>query len=146
MVKRQLILWLVMINLSIAGCGGENKSEKKNTTTSKTQSENNSGALVYKKFCASCHQTDGNGVPGMYPPIAGTKMVNGDKEELIRIILNGMSGEIKVKGEIYNNVMPAHSHLSDQQIADLLTYIRSNFENDAEKITADEVAKVRKMQ
>lgn len=145
MVNKSVFFILAISVMIITGCGGENKSEK-TTTPSLSQKENNAGALIYKKFCASCHQTDGNGVPGMYPPITETKMVNGDKDELIKIILNGMSGEVEVKGEIYNNVMPAHNHLSDNQIADLLTYIRSNFGNDSEPITPEEVRNVRKAQ
>jgi len=105
--------------------------------------ENHPGALTYKKFCASCHQTNGDGVPGMYPPITGTKMVNGEPSELIGIILNGMSGEIEVKGEIYNNVMPSHQHLTDRQIADLLTYVKNGFGNQGGEITPEEVAAVR---
>ncbi len=145
MVKKSIFSVLTASMLIITGCGGESNSEKTTTSTS-SQSENNAGALVYKKFCASCHQSDGNGVPGMYPPIGETKMVNGNKDELIKIILNGMSGEIEVKGEIYNNVMPAHNHLSDKQIADLLTYIRSDFGNNSAPITAEEVKKVRQSQ
>lgn len=144
MLKRAFNLTIVIGILMFTGCGGGSQENESTTTSQQEKKANEAGALTYKKFCASCHQSDGNGVPGMYPPITETKMVNGDKSELIDIILNGMSGEIEVKGEIYNNVMPAHHHLSDKQIADLLTYIRSNFGNDAEKITPEEVASVRK--
>lgn len=145
MVKKSVFFIITISILIITGCGGESKSEKTSTTSS-SQPENNAGTIVYKKFCASCHQSDGKGVPGMYPPIGETKMVNGNKDELIKIILNGMSGEIEVKGEIYNNVMPAHHHLSDKQIADLLTYIRSDFGNNSEPVTPEEVEKVRQSQ
>jgi mono/diheme cytochrome c family protein len=59
------------------------------------------------------------------------------------VILNGLNGEIEINGEIYNNVMASHSFLSDQQISDVLTYVRSSFGNDASEVTAEEVAAVR---
>lgn len=101
------------------------------------------GEDVYRRHCMACHQTDGSGNPGMYPPLDDTEMVNGDKEELIGIILNGLSGEIEVKGEIYNQVMVPHNFLSDREIADVLSYIRNSFGNSSGRITEDEVATVR---
>lgn len=142
MQRAVLFLWMVLGSLFLMNCGGE--KQKNDSVKQKKVTKDHPGALTYKKFCASCHQSDGNGVPGMYPPITGTEMVNGDKGELIEIILNGMSGEIEVKGEIYNNVMPAHNHLSDKQVADLLTYIRANFNNQSSAVTEEEVANVRK--
>jgi mono/diheme cytochrome c family protein len=101
------------------------------------------GEDIYKRHCLACHQTDGSGNPGMYPPLDNTKMVNGDKEELIGIIINGLSGEIEVKGEIYNQVMVPHNFLSDREIADLLTYVRNSFGNSSSRIAEEEVASVR---
>jgi mono/diheme cytochrome c family protein len=101
------------------------------------------GEDVYKRHCLACHQTDGSGNPGMYPPLDNTKMVNGEKEELIAIILNGLSGEIEVKGEIYNQVMVPHNFLSDREIADVLTYVRNSFGNSSSRVMEEEVAAVR---
>jgi mono/diheme cytochrome c family protein len=70
--------------------------------------------------------------------------VTGDKERLVHIILNGMEGAIEVNGEIYDGVMPQHSFLNDDQIADVLTYIRTHFGNDAGSISAEEVENYRK--
>ncbi len=67
----------------------------------------------------------------------------GDKEVLIGIILNGQEGEMEVLGRSYNNVMPQHGFLNDQQISEILSYIRTNFKNDGSKITPQEVAQVR---
>ena len=100
------------------------------------------GAQVYRNTCLVCHQADGNGVPGMHPPLKGSDRVTGDKEGLIRIVLEGMEGEIEVNGEIYNNVMPPLSQLDATQIADVLTFIRSSFGNDASEVTVEEVQKV----
>src|SRR5690606_12001881 len=104
---------------------------------------NHPGKKVYDSVCLACHMADGSGVPGMHPPLIQTDWVNGDKERLIEITLNGMSGKIEVNGETYNSIMPPHSHLSDKQIADVLTYIRQSFGNNASEITVPEVQKVR---
>ena len=86
---------------------------------------------------------DGSGVPGMHPPLTNSDWVNGDKERLIKVILNGMQGKIEVDGETYNSVMPPQANLTDQQIADVLTFVRSNFGNNASEITNEEVSEVR---
>ena len=74
----------------------------------------------------------------------GTDWVTGNKERLVHLILNGMEGEIEVNGEIYEGLMPQHAFLNDDQIADVLTYIRTHFDNQARSITAEEVEKFRK--
>ncbi|NJM14214.1 MAG: cytochrome c [Bacteroidales bacterium] len=93
----------------------------KNTDTAYDEQN---GIALYKKYCLACHQANGQGVPGMYPPIANTNWVYGNKETLIKTVLVGISGPIEVNGEPYNNVMPGHKMLSDKQMADLLTYVR----------------------
>ena len=114
----------------------------KKKETSKDMS-NHPGKTVYNQHCLPCHQTEANGVPGMYPPLTGTRMVQGDKEELIGIVLFGLEGEIEVKGEIYNTIMAPLPYLSNREVADVLTYVRQSFGNDASEITPDEVARVR---
>lgn len=138
------VILFTFLVLVIFACGGSGNEQNKTTSSNPVDMENHPGAFTYKKLCASCHQSDGSGVSGLYPPISGTKMVNGEKAKLIDIILNGQSGEIEVKGEIYNNVMPSHKHLTDQQVADLLTYVKNNFDNEGGEVTAQEVAEVRK--
>jgi mono/diheme cytochrome c family protein len=101
------------------------------------------GRNVYETTCLPCHQADGSGVPGLNPPLKKTKWVLGDKKELIDIVLKGLDKEIEIDGEYYANPMPAQSHLTDQQIADVLTYIRSNFGNKASAVTPAEVKKQR---
>ncbi len=101
------------------------------------------GAKTYYTYCSACHQKDGGGATGRFPPIANTDWVTGDKERLIKIILEGMEGSIQVHGETYNGVMPQHSFLSDEEIAEVLTYIRSNFDNRASAISTKEVKEVR---
>jgi mono/diheme cytochrome c family protein len=102
------------------------------------------GKVVYNTYCMACHMAEGEGVPGMNPPLSQTEWVLGDKTRLINVVLNGLSEEIVIKGETYNNVMASHSFLTDQQIADVLSYVRQSFGNDATAISVEEVASVRK--
>lgn len=101
------------------------------------------GKKVYDEYCLACHQADGRGVPGMNPPITPNDWVQGDKIRLIGVILNGLDEPIEINGESYQNVMPAHDFLTDQQVADVLTYVRSNFGNKADAVKLEEVVKVR---
>jgi mono/diheme cytochrome c family protein len=78
----------------------------------------------------------------MNPPLTGTSFVTGDKATLIKIVLDGMAN-VPVDGEEYRNVMPGFEFLSDEEIGDLLTYIRNSFGNEADRITAAEVAETR---
>jgi mono/diheme cytochrome c family protein len=119
----------------VIACGG-------NKTPEKAPPED--GKLLFNKYCLACHQADGSGVPGMYPPITNTEWVAGDKSRLIGIMLDGLEGEIKVNGQVYKTAMPSHQYLSDEQIAAILTYVRTNFGNKADGISAAEVATARK--
>jgi mono/diheme cytochrome c family protein len=100
------------------------------------------GKQVYLEQCLACHQADALGVSGMNPPLVKTKLVLGDKATLVKIVLNGMTG-IEIEGEDYHGVMAPHSDLTDQQIADVLTYVRNSFGNKAKAVTASEVKAIR---
>lgn len=102
------------------------------------------GQKTYNQYCMACHQSNGMGTSGRFPPLGGTDWVTGDKKRLVKIILNGMEGAIEVNGETYDGLMPQHSFLSDDQIADVLSYIRTNFGNKSSNVTAEEVEKIRK--
>ena len=101
------------------------------------------GAETFNTFCAVCHQRDGLG-NDRFPPLSGSEWVNGDKTFLINIVLDGLQGDINVKGKSYNNKMPRLNLLSDENIAQILTYVRQNFNNNSDSITAEEVSKARK--
>jgi mono/diheme cytochrome c family protein len=101
------------------------------------------GKVVYATYCLSCHQADGGGVPNMNPPLIQTSYVLGDKYSLIKIVLNGFQKPVDIDGESYSNNMPALNSLKDQQIADVLTYIRNNFDNKGSAVVKTEVQKVR---
>jgi mono/diheme cytochrome c family protein len=102
------------------------------------------GKKVYDMYCLACHQADGAGVPRMNPPLTNTKWVTGDKKQLITIILKGLKGgEIEIDGDMYHNPMASHAFLKDQEIADVLTYIRNSFGNKAALVSTAEVKAVR---
>ena len=103
-----------------------------------------SGEIIFKKYCISCHQADGGGVPNLNPPLIKTTYILGDKERLIKIILNGLNENIEIDGEYFSNPMPSLNILKDQEIADVLTYVRNNFGNKASAITSAEVKAIRK--
>jgi len=102
-----------------------------------------SGSEIYSKYCATCHQADGEGIEGAFPPISESEWAEGDEGRLIRLVLVGMQGPLEVKGEAFNNVMTPHGFLTDEQIAHVLTFVRSSFGNDAGPIVADQVMRVR---
>lgn len=101
------------------------------------------GKKVYELNCLTCHQMDGAGVPRMNPPLIKTSYVLGDKKKLINIILKGFNEEVEINGEFYENPMPAQPQLTNQQIADVLTYVRNSFGNKASMITEAEVKVMR---
>ncbi|MBD0259551.1 MAG: c-type cytochrome [Cytophagales bacterium] len=101
------------------------------------------GAQLYATYCATCHQGNGLGDSGRFPPLAGSEWVTGSKEKLVRVVLNGLEGPILVKGRPYNNVMPQHRFLKDEDIAAVLTYIRGQFGNRAGPVSAGEVRALR---
>lgn len=102
------------------------------------------GKTVYLQRCLACHQPDGGGVPHLNAPLDGASAVVGkDKAKIIRIILKGMNERVELDGEYYSNAMAPHNDLTDQQIADVLTYIRNNWSNKASAVTAAEVKAVR---
>jgi mono/diheme cytochrome c family protein len=100
------------------------------------------GKRVYNN-CMACHQRDGAGVPGNYPPLAGSSWVTGRADVLANILLHGLEGPIEVLGESYNQVMPGWDRLDDEQIAAVMTYVRGSFGNDAGPVSAELVATVR---
>jgi len=87
------------------------------------------GKQIFGAKCAACHQATGLGVAGVFPPLAGAEWVIGDEKVLVNILLHGINGEIEVKGNKYNGAMPAFNTLSDDELAAVLSYIRSDWGN-----------------
>lgn len=118
-------------------------STKRIPLQSSLQKSKAAGEKVYNKFCISCHQADGGGVPHLTPPLISTSYILGDKQALINILLNGLKN-VDIDEETYSNPMPPlGSILKDQQIADVLTYVRNSFGNKASAVTVAEVKEAR---
>jgi mono/diheme cytochrome c family protein len=102
------------------------------------------GKRVYAQVCQACHQANGQGLPGSFPPLAGSEWVSGGSERGINIVLSGLSGPITVKGTSYNGAMAAFGGmLSDMEVAAVLTHVRSQWGNSGVAVTEEAVAAVR---
>lgn len=101
------------------------------------------GKRTYSNVCATCHQPEGQGQPGVYPPLAGSEWVLGNPETSVAILLYGMNGPVTVKGNEYNGQMPTHGHFKDRDIAAVLTYVRQAWGNDAPPIEEALVKEIR---
>lgn len=119
------------------------KPVKKPTVARGLTSSIASGKKVYTLYCVSCHQLDGGGVQNLNPPLIKTTYVLGNKGKLAKIVLNGFSENVEIEGNTYSNTMPSLSILKDQEIADVLTYVRNSFGNKASAVTATDVKKAR---
>ncbi|MCU4154513.1 cytochrome c [Carboxylicivirga sp. A043] len=137
------IIIVIVFIMGLVACGSPQKKHVEQKTVESTGLANQNGKLVYKRHCLACHQANAGGIPKMYPPLAKNKVISGEKEQLIGIVLNGMSGEIEVNGETYNGVMAGYRNLSDKDIADVLNYLRAGFGNTGDIITEDEVKMLR---
>jgi mono/diheme cytochrome c family protein len=116
--------------------------DKVNDNLEKDEKES-AGKKLYSTYCQACHQPDGNGDDNHFPPLSGSEWVQGDKQRLIKIILEGLDDAIQVKGKSYDGVMPKNNFLTDDQVAEILTYVRQSFGKNADDITAQDVKKVR---
>ncbi len=103
-------------------------------------------SAIYIAHCRPCHQTNGEGEENRYPPLTGSEWVNEKNEDLIRTILFGLKGEIRVKNKLYNEIMPSYSFLSDEQLAQLINYVKISFGNKQNYVNAKEVGAVRNNQ
>jgi mono/diheme cytochrome c family protein len=98
---------------------------------------------LYQQRCASCHQPNGQGLAGAFPPLAGSEYALASPNVPIRIVINGFQGPVTVKGEEFNGIMPAYGtgiQMSDEEVASVLTYVRSSWGNNAGPVTPQDVA------
>jgi len=140
----------VFVLLLIPGLVKAQTKKPASSTSKSTGSSVNSlkssitrGNTVYTLYCLTCHQVDGSGVPNLNPPLIQTKWTLGPKTVLIEQVLKGSSGKVEIDGETFHNTMPPLATLTDQQIADVLTYVRNSFGNKASMVTPAEVKAVR---
>lgn len=102
----------------------------------------NIGKEIFGTTCFACHQSEGQGIPSTFPPLAKSDYLNADSKRAIKTILHGLTGEITVNGKKYNNVMPAQN-LSDDEIANVLTYIYNSWGNNKTEVTPEMVKALR---
>lgn len=138
-----LVLGILMVPSVLLAQTKKSKTTtvKKTTANIKTTSVQR-GAVLYKTHCLSCHQADGGGVGTLNPPFV-QQWAGGEKSRIIRMLLKGSSGKVEIDGDTFSNTMPPQPAFTDQQIADVLTYIRNNFGVKASAVAASEVKAVR---
>lgn len=101
------------------------------------------GEGIYMSYCITCHMDKGQGIQGAFPPLANSDYLMADKERAIRTILNGLTEEITVNGQVYFGEMTPQD-LNDQEIADVLNFIMNSWGNNGEYVLESEVSKARK--
>ena len=134
MVKKALIVVILMMGsywLVVAQSGALAQSIKR-------------GQEVFNATCKNCHQENGLGTPGVYPPLAQSDFLAKDAKRAIGIVMNGLNGEITVNGKVYNLDMPAQTQLTDQQVTDVLNFVRNSWGNRGKGITIAQVKAGRK--
>lgn len=118
-------------------------TEKKEEVTEKTFAQRfEAGAAAYQANCAACHQLKGEGIANAFPPLAKSDFLMKDKKRAIGVVVNGLTGNVNVNGNIYNGVMPALG-LSDEDVANVLTFVRNSWGNKSDLVTVKEVKAVR---
>ena len=134
---QRIYITFVLVFLFIAGASAQSSNKLVAASAAR-------GKTVYLHRCMVCHQADGGGVPKLNAPLDGSSAVNGtDVAKLIKYIVKGFADRVEIDGEIYSNAMPAAADLTDQQIADVLTFIRSNWSNKAGSVTTLQVKQTR---
>ncbi|MCX4187920.1 c-type cytochrome [Methylophaga sp. OBS4] len=126
--------------LSMAALSASISSQSFAIETSESFTE---GKKLYEKNCLACHQANGQGMRGAFPPLAGSDYLMADKQRAISIPLKGLQGKITVNGDNYNSAMPAFTNLKDNEIAHIMTYVMNAWGNQGELVTADEVTQIR---
>lgn len=102
------------------------------------------GKSLYSGTCSVCHQDDGAGLPGVFPPLAGSDyLATQSNEQIVRIVLNGLSGPVRVNGKDYNSVMPPMSQLRDDEIANILSFVKTSWGNSGERVRKEDVTAIR---
>jgi len=147
---KKLILLAFVIAAFVVACNDNNQPAASNSAapaaTPAAPVDNSpyaAGKGVYQRTCIICHQPDGTGMEGTYPPLAKSDYLLSDKVRAIHQVLKGSSYPITVNGKKFNGVMPAQKNLSDEDVANVLSYVSHNFGNDGYTVTAAEVKAIR---
>ncbi len=117
------------------------KAQRSGMATKEQQIQ--AGMVLYNGTCSVCHQQNGEGQEGIFPPLANSDYLMADQRRAVEIVLNGLSGPVSVNGVTYSSVMPAMSQLNDDEIANILTFTLNSWGNEGGVVTSDEVAGIR---
>ena len=141
------------LSLGLGACSGKSTTTSTTTTTDQATAAKSAnaapasvgnGAQVYANNCSSCHQAQGTGTPGAFPPLAKNPVVVGDAAKVIHIVKYGLQGAVKVNGQSYNGQMPKwQGTLTDAQIASVVSFVRSSWGNHASAVATAQVSAVK---
>jgi mono/diheme cytochrome c family protein len=141
------IIFAALLGGAVTACASGSHSSAAASASAvalKNPASASDGGAVYLANCSSCHQTDGKGVPGAFPPLAGNATVTGNPVAVITIVKDGLEGRLAVNGQAYSGIMPRwRGVLSDEQIASVITYIRSSWKSHASAVSIADVQAVR---
>jgi len=134
--------------LLLAACAKSASDESANNAGASAEANNpasaSDGAVIYDANCSSCHQSDGRGISGAFPPLAGNPVVTGNPTAVIAIVKNGLDGRVEVNGQAYSGIMPRWKGvLTDEQIAAAISYIRSSWHNRAPGVSVSQVEAIK---
>jgi mono/diheme cytochrome c family protein len=125
------------LSVAEAHTSADDPSSPRRTAVASHAAQQPDGKQVYATTCAACHQATGLGLPGVFPPLAGSEWVTGKQSVAVQIVLHGISGDLTVNGDHYNGMMPAFKdRLSDAEIAAVVSHIRTSFGNTASEVDA----------
>lgn len=154
-MHRLIVPTVAALCLSVlTACGGGEAKDsaasgatKAAATTAQAGTQAGAGERAFQMRCVSCHQANGEGTPGVFPPLVGSEFATAANVGVpIRVVIHGLQGPITVKGVAYNSVMPPYGigiEMSDAELAAVLTYVRSSWGNSASAVTPEDVARER---
>ena len=109
-----------------------------------TEEQIKAGKELFMGTCSTCHQGNGEGMAGVFPPLAASDYIKADPTSVPRVILHGMQGKVTVNGTDYDSIMPPMNQLTDDEVANISTYVLNSWNNPGGKVSKEEVAKIRK--
>ena len=107
------------------------------------QDQTDAGEALFAGTCSVCHQANGAGLPGVFPPLAKSDYLAADPKHAIDVVLRGLTGKLKVNGSNYDSVMPPMNQLNDDEVANILTYVLNSWGNPGGRISTEDVKKAR---
>ena len=107
------------------------------------QDQIKAGQALFTGTCSVCHQANGEGLAGVFPPLAKSDLLAADPRRALSIVLHGLSGKVTVNGKDYNSVMPPMNQLNDDEVANIITYVLNSWGNPGGRVTAAEVKAAR---